>query len=342
MEVILLVLIGTIGLAAAYGSMGNDENDEPEGDDDVSMDEHSTDMLGATSSTDNPDVIHLVGSASSDILLGTDDDETLRALQGDDVVLGGAGHDVIFGDDGDDRFLDQSPNEVEDDGNDTIFGGSGNDVVTDTFVPSDISNPRGGDDQFYGGDGDDRFIDFGGRNTAYGGDGNDILSGLDSDVWEDTSSDSSEGPYATLSASISDPFKADELLGDAGNDTLIGDFWDTLVGGTGVDSFKIEQHYGIAAPTTIKDWEMLGAETSELIEIQLWMAEPTFLAFFPEANPWDADGVQANVTLVKLNQTVRVEALGQVVAIIEGFDDSKSLEDLVSSIVVSCKAAIFV
>ncbi|WP_420857401.1 calcium-binding protein [Marivivens marinus] len=339
MEALLLLLVGTIALAAAFSGfegMSDDEFDEGSSTDDT-----ATGILELTGPTVGTDGVTLEGSSISEILEGTESDETLHGYGGDDVILGGGGHDEIYGGEGDDRFLDQSPNDVEDDGNDTIFGGSGNDVVADTFAPYGPTNDRGGDDTFYGGSGNDRFVDFAGSNFAFGGDGDDILSGLDSDVWEDSSGFSSSGPYATLFPSTGDPGNVDSLFGEAGNDTLIGDAGDLLVGGDGFDTFKVEQHFGAITPTTIADWESLGLSGAESIEVQIWMDAATFQSFFPGVDPWSAEGVQAEISLLKVNQTVQVEALGQTVLTIQGIDDSTSLSELHSSIVIRCNAALY-
>ncbi|OWQ45515.1 hypothetical protein CDL60_20000 [Roseateles noduli] len=83
-----------------------------------------------------------VGSASADILIGTDVADVIRGGDGDDVLGGGAGADQLFGEGGDDQ----------------ISGGPGDDVLM-------------------GGDGDDKLIGDQGADTLMGGDGNDLLRG---------------------------------------------------------------------------------------------------------------------------------------------------------------------
>jgi Ca2+-binding RTX toxin-like protein len=87
----------------------------------------------------------------NDVLIGSEDDDTIRARRGDDVVAGG---------DGDDRL-------VGDDGNDELFGGSGRDLL----------EGRDGNDELDGGSDDDRLLGGNGDDELEGGRGDDRQSG---------------------------------------------------------------------------------------------------------------------------------------------------------------------
>ncbi|WP_024671377.1 calcium-binding protein, partial [Pseudomonas tremae] len=103
----------------------------------------------------------LQGTESDDTLAGTGSDDTIDAGAGDDVVSGGGGNDrltgnigadTLSGDAGDDSLLGGS-------GNDTLNGGSGNDVLDGGL----------GNDRMDGGEGDDIYL-FGrgaGQDTIY-------------------------------------------------------------------------------------------------------------------------------------------------------------------------------
>jgi Ca2+-binding RTX toxin-like protein len=103
----------------------------------------------------------LQGTESDDTLAGTGSDDTIDAGAGDDVVSGGGGNDrltgnigadTLSGDAGDDLLLGGS-------GNDTLNGGSGNDVLDGGL----------GNDRIDGGEGDDIYL-FGrgaGQDTIY-------------------------------------------------------------------------------------------------------------------------------------------------------------------------------
>ena len=140
----------------------------------------------------------ITGSSASDIIYGQ---------EGDDIIYGGSGHDTLYGGTGDDLLVgDDKPEDLNDvtvesikklvetdaldafiesvegkdaDGNDQLFGGVGNDVLLG----------MGGDDYLDGGTGED---------AIFGGAGNDIIvydsndylvsggSGIDFMVSDDT------------------------------------------------------------------------------------------------------------------------------------------------------------
>lgn len=110
------------------------------------------DIIGS----DNSEVLNgtaagdlILGLGGNDIISGNEGDDTIAGGGGVDTIDGGTGNDIIYGDNGDgDPWVT---------GSDSIHGGIGNDTI--------YSGYYGGD--FYGDDGNDQFIIWGG-NAGYG------------------------------------------------------------------------------------------------------------------------------------------------------------------------------
>ncbi|MGB3535397.1 MAG: calcium-binding protein [Microcoleaceae cyanobacterium] len=138
------------------------------------------------------------GNAGNDSFDGGSGSDIFYGGIGDDGGNGGEGADLLFGDLGNDQ-LTGGP------GDDTLLGGLGNDGLSEQGTP-------GGDNLFFGGQGND---------TINGGLGNELLSGDGGD---------------------------DNLEGDGGNDTLIGgEGFDILTGGSLIivpDDFSAEYFTG--------------------------------------------------------------------------------------------------
>ena len=138
------------------------------------------------------------------IVLGRNDNDTLRGGSNDDTLSGGDGDDTLEGGDGDDRLYGN-------DGDDTLRGGAGDDWLQGG-AGDDTLRGGAGDDTLQGGAGDDTLQGGAGDDTLQGGAGDDTLEGGDGD---------------------------DTLQGGAGDDTLEGgDGDDTLQGGAGDDTLE--------------------------------------------------------------------------------------------------------
>ena len=152
----------------------------------------------------------IIGTSTSDNLLGGNNDQQIQALSGQDTVDSGGGNDTIDGGDGDDLLISNS-------GNNSIIGGNGNDTL-DSGDGTDILN---------GGNGDDIISSLGGNDSLIGGNGNDTLN-------------SGEGNDTLTGDNASDVLNAgggnDSLTGGGNNDTLNGGAgFDTLTGDNGDD-----------------------------------------------------------------------------------------------------------
>ncbi|HEY0837518.1 MAG TPA: calcium-binding protein [Azospirillum sp.] len=164
------------------------------------------------------------GTATNDLLVGSDGDGSILGGAGRDTALGRAGNDAISGEGGDDFLYGQR-------GMDTLTGGDGNDVL-DGGADADMVEGWVGDDMVLGGAGND---------TVYGGDGNDTADGgLDQDVVDGGFGDDRLGGG----------YGEDTLYGGDGNDQLYGNWGDdhlrggvnadTLFGGEGNDRLNGE------------------------------------------------------------------------------------------------------
>jgi Ca2+-binding RTX toxin-like protein len=171
----------------------------------------------------------LIGSDEADTLTGGSGNDTLHGHGGDDNLSGGSGDDVIDGVDGDDMIRGGSGDDVGVGGNgdDVVLGGSGNDTVDGSSGNDTVIGDRG-DDNVLGGLGDDSLLGNAGSDTVTAGDGNDTVhgGGHDDRLVGDAGDDILRGANGD-----------DEVLGGEGNDTLIGNRGDdTLMGGEGADT----------------------------------------------------------------------------------------------------------
>lgn len=221
--VFLLVGVGLAAIAI-IDALGNEAEDDNDGD-------GPTTLFGGN---DEP----IAGTAGDDVIEGDIINDTLRGGAGDDVIYGRMGEDSLAGDQG----------------NDTLYGGPGNDQVgrIDSFQEDqDNLFQMDGDDVLYGGDSADQVFDQRGANTLYGDRGNDTLNATDR-FETDTSVIEGISNFART---------PDVLYGGDGNDRLFVDDGDTVFGGFGFDTIRIEPfHNSIRdneeAPVVIGDFEV--------------------------------------------------------------------------------------
>ncbi len=229
----------------------DDDNDTiPDGDDACPLLATTNTIMG----TDEDD--DLIGTDDADMILGLEGDDDILGEEGNDCIVGGPGSDRMNGDDGDDTLQggDGADRLVGDDGDDILSGGDGNDKLygnegTDTLsgdTGNDNMNGGGGDDHMDGGDGNDTLYGKLGNDTLSGGNGNDALYG----EYGDDTIDGGAGNDRLFGRSGNDILSGgegnDDLHGQNGNDTLSGDAGadrlrggmgkDVLNGGLGVDS----------------------------------------------------------------------------------------------------------
>ncbi|MEB3340837.1 calcium-binding protein [Okeania sp.] len=111
---------------------------------------------------------HLVGQDEADVIRSLDGDDAVYAKGGDDQIWGNAGEDIMSGGEG----------------ADTMFGGTGNDFILGDFQlkstsgnQADVISGGDGQDIISGGVGDDEVDGGTGNDSLEGGDGKDTLEG---------------------------------------------------------------------------------------------------------------------------------------------------------------------
>ncbi len=230
------------------GSSGADTLDGGDGFDDV---EYQTSPGGVTvdlaagtgsgSFAEGDSIMNVEGLAGSqfkDVLLGTDDVNTIQGRDGNDEIDGRGGDDLIYGDQGNDRES----------------GGAGDDHFAQGVAGS-------GRDVIDGGDGSD-FVEYHGRGNPIhiSGDGkaNDGEAGERDNVISIEEYGACDGSDRVSGGSGPDVLKGrpgnDRLTGNAGDDRLVGGPGaDVLNGGPGKDTCLVSKTAG-------KD-ETIGCET---------------------------------------------------------------------------------
>jgi Ca2+-binding RTX toxin-like protein len=157
----------------------------------------------------------LIGSALSNNIPGTAQDDYVVLGAGNDQSNGGFGFDTLAGGDDNDTLQGSDGSDVlyGEQGNDVLDGGPGRDVALGG-IGNDRVNGGGGvfADLLDGGAGADTLNDGAGNDTLFGGAGNDSLFAGGND---------------------------NLLLGEDGNDTLVaGSGADSMFGGAGDDSMR--------------------------------------------------------------------------------------------------------
>lgn len=250
MEMLLLLLVPVVIGSLFIGGDDDDADTAPEPQPEAVNGTDGDDALAGTVGAD-----YIFGGAGDDSLFGDDGRDTLFGDDGDDLLRGDGGDDDLSGGNGDDSILGAFGDDTltGGDGADLLDGGNGNDILlgdggADTLFGGrgadqmiggdgdDRINGDSGDDSLVGGNGDDTLFDAVGADTLYGGAGNDFLSA--------TKGNNPRQPLDTA---------GDSVFGDEGQDTLHGDYGDTLNGGADTDTFLISHTLG-NAPVTITDY----------------------------------------------------------------------------------------
>ena len=197
----------------------------------------------------------ITGSNASDIIYGQEGGDTIYGGRGHDTLYGGTGDDLLVGDDkpenlaadtvadikalGTDAALDAFIDSVENpdaDGNDQLFGGVGNDVLLG----------MGGDDYLDGGAGED---------AIFGGAGNDII------VYDSNDYLVSGGSGIDFMVSGDETLTLDGLLGGTGDGSPIVKGIEVLLKGEDALSLtsldQLAKDYGITLGTNAEGKETL-------------------------------------------------------------------------------------
>jgi len=252
----LAPLVGTEGADRITGTRGADRI-AGLGGDDVLTGGRDRDSIDGGPGNDR-----LSGGALSDELVGAEGNDMLFGGTGNDRIFGSGGDDAADGGTGNDELDGELGNDVLDggDGDDTISGGDGNDLIEEkgfgddpllTGGPGDdvIRGGRGndkriegneGNDQLFGGPGEELIIGGPGDDTMDGGTARDRLQGEGGQDFMrgDAAADrmfGGDGPDRMNGGS-----GADTMMGEEGNDEVIGGSGvDTVSGGFGDDSIRV-------------------------------------------------------------------------------------------------------
>ncbi len=154
----------------------------------------------------------LEGGSGNDILKGRKNNDTLIGGIGDDSLFGGQGEDLLKGGEGNDILKGRKDNDtlMGGMGDDSLFGGMGEDLL-EGGEGNDILKGGKDNDTLIGGMGDD---------SLFGGQGNDLLLSRsdagEPDIFQDNSANKVYPDQPFLNAN------------------------DTLIGGSGADTFRFE------------------------------------------------------------------------------------------------------
>jgi Ca2+-binding RTX toxin-like protein len=255
MELLLIAsLLGGLllaDMAGAFDFLFSKNNDDSDSD--------NTPTPGRSPSTDGA------------VQTGTTSADSLRGGPIDDFLLGGAGADKLEGGGKDDTLIGEA-------GADSLYGGVGYDLMAGGAGNDLLIGGRGydfliggaGDDTLQGGPGNDTLVGSSGADKLEGGAGADLISGYDfsSDstalsinmvmnspadataMQQELLNDLRGAFGARITSDVASRFTAalssadtnnadDQLFGGLGNDTILGDFSDTMTGGEGADLFVV-------------------------------------------------------------------------------------------------------
>ena len=227
------------------------------------MDGSEADIDDSLTGRDGGDDV-ITGSSASDTIYGQEGHDTIYGGGGHDGLYGGTGGDLLVGDDkpenlGDvtvegikdltedklDDFI-KSVEGTDDDGNDQLFGGVGNDVLLG----------MGGDDYLDGGAGED---------AIFGGAGNDII------VYDKADYLVSGGSGIDFMVSDDKNLTLDSLLNNTGSDKPLVSGIEVLLKGDAALSLtsiqELADKYGITLGTNADGQETLTLDMSKWNEI---------------------------------------------------------------------------
>ncbi|MDD5228760.1 MAG: hypothetical protein PHN45_02660 [Methylococcales bacterium] len=216
------------------------------------------------------------GKATSELMIGTEKNDSLSGMAGADTLRGNAGNDVLDGGVGNDSLDGGTGDDylIGGDGNDKLLGGSGNDKLDGGKGNDSIDGAQGKDtliggagvDSMSGGDGDDYYyvdnikdvvienskdaknVKLGGNDTVESTSssytlGPNIENLVLNDIQGKGNSGTGNAGNNVITGSVGDNFLSgmagnDKLDGGDGDDTLDGGLgMDTLIGGNGSDLY---------------------------------------------------------------------------------------------------------
>ena len=235
---------GTFYLVDAHGDVWNMDGSEADG---IALD----DLTGRGGGDDT-----ITGSSASDTIYGQ---------EGDDIIYGGSGHDTLYGGTGDDLLVgDGEPGSVADLTVEKIMElGTGDDL--DAFILS-VEEGLGanGNDQLFGGVGNDVLLGMGGDDYLDGGAGEDAIfggAGNDIIVYDKADYLVSGGSGIDFMVSDDTTLTLSSLLGNSGSDKPLVSGIEVLLKGEDALSLtsldQLAKEYGITLDTNAEGKETL-------------------------------------------------------------------------------------
>ena len=200
----------------------------------------------------------------NDVITGSEASDTIYGQEGDDIIYGGSGHDTLYGGTGDDLLVgDDKPENLA---ADTVadIKALGTDAALDAFIDS-VENPDAdGNDQLFGGVGNDVLLGMGGDDYLDGGAGEDaIFGGAGNDIIVYDSNDYlvSGGSGIDFMVSGDETLTLDGLLGGTGDGSPIVKGIEVLLKGEDALSLtsldQLAKDYGITLGTNAEGKETL-------------------------------------------------------------------------------------
>lgn len=197
----------------------------------------------------------IIGTELSDILNGSEINDTIYAESGDDFISGGDGNDIIYGGEGDDYIEGGAGNDTlkGEEGLDTIIGGAGDDHLYNDIAVNHLEGGLGNDTYYLNSD-----------NNTLVENANEGIDKIYSSV-SHTLQNNFENLELTESANINGTGNEldNDIIGNAGNNILIGGAGndsidggagsdditggtgnDILLGNEGDDQYKFSQNWG--------------------------------------------------------------------------------------------------
>ncbi len=237
------VINGLGGADVVFSGSGNDtisggdgfDNISGQNGDDLISGDVGNDVLVGGAGRDT-----LNGGADSDFLSGQADSGLLNGGDGNDILQGSTANDTLNGDAGDDRLLGLQSNDILNGGvgADTLFGGIGNDTLAGGAGTDDLRG-ESGSDTIDGGADADRINEVLDTNVTISGTAaasSITTAGFGTDTITNVERINLTGGAAANFLDARNANLPILLMGDAGNDTLLGGSKSDIInGGAGND-----------------------------------------------------------------------------------------------------------
>ena len=223
-----------------------------------------------TGRTGGDDVI--TGSGADDFIFGQEGDDIISGGLGNDALYGGTGDDILFGD----EDILSSVRDVLGISDDSDIIGAIKDTANDEdaltkFINAVEGAGNGGDDQLFGGSGDDLLFGMGGNDYLSGGEGEDFLfggSGNDIIVYDENDYLVDGGSGIDFMVSDDNTLTLDDILSnkDTGTGPLVNSIEVLITGEKALDLTNINQlaeKYGITLGENADGKETLSLDMSK-------------------------------------------------------------------------------